>query len=264
MEALDSFEKLSDSLDQAMTSPKVKEDSLLSDFENSSVETTDEINGSPLVDALKPTTESLYYVTDDIDKPLVADDEIYTNTAPLVKSNSTSSHETELNWNDLMKANMTATSTRLNSLEEIDEDIEEEEDIDDSSSSRENDDYEDDEYEELVKMIMSKKSNHTAVSNLTLNKNNRTSSTHLTSTSTHGIETAMLTHTTESISTTVATLISTTTKSTAPIATTTTVEKTTTTLRPQSQSSEESDESDEEDESEEEDESRNGYLKNLF
>ena len=174
LNALNSFEKLSDSLDESMTSPKIKEDTVLMELEANSNESR--------VDLTETTPERFFYVTDEVDKPSLID-EIPSSTLPMVDvKNLTTSQEkfeNELNWKSLMKENisntqlpLTSTLSILNSLSSVDSSEEYEdsnESSSSSSSSQESDEYADDEYEELVKLIMSKKSNQT-VNNTNISK----------------------------------------------------------------------------------------------
>ena len=175
LNALNSFEKLSDSLDESRSSPKIKEDNVLMELENNSNESR--------VDLTETTPERFFYVTDEVDKPSLID-EIISSTLPMVDvRNLTSSQEkfeNELSWKSLMKENisntqlpLTSTSSFPNSLSSVDSSEEYEdsnESSSSSSSSQESDEYADDEYEELVKLIMSKKSNQTVNNSKTQNE----------------------------------------------------------------------------------------------
>ena len=196
LNALNSFEKLSDALDESnvLASSQVKDDELEVDPENEISSEIPSSSSSPAPAPTQTTTDSLYYVTDEIDKPTTD----YSSTTPLdltssipstIMSTTTSERENnnatqELSWKNLMKAGLLTTvasppalakystpslttttpevASKTNSADEYYEESAE-------SQSQEDDYDENDEYEELVKLMMSTKVGNTTESLVELN-----------------------------------------------------------------------------------------------
>jgi hypothetical protein len=189
LNALNSFEKLSDSLgsggggsDDSNTRVNEEKKKAPINLENSSSE--------PLDDSLDTDTTMLPYALDtdfdainesDKNSSLFDENEfLASSTSPPSKTTTTVTHEkteSDLSWTNLMKANesttyplpplTTANTITLSSVDSSQEYEDSNESSSSSSSSssasssQESSEYDDDEYEELVKLIMSKKANQT-------------------------------------------------------------------------------------------------------
>jgi len=184
LNALNSFEKLSDSLgggDDSNTRVNENKKAQI-DLENSSSEPLDD---SLTESTMLPALDTDFYVTDESDKNSSLFDEneiLSSSTSPPPKTTTfTVAHEkteSDLSWKNLMKANASTTSplppltsaspitlSSADSSQEYEDSNESSSSSSSSSSSasssQESGEYDDDEYEELVKLIMSKKANQT-------------------------------------------------------------------------------------------------------